>query len=108
MNDLYNSSISKIMEPTHLRNRPLARNKSLIPVGIIPKGKMVQVLFEPKTVISDSLTYDITAWSLPYAYGLEAYGFNGDLELMSPIITKINQRTIGIILMSRKPTLLRF
>ncbi len=42
MNDLYNSSISKIMEPTHLRNKPLARNKSLIPVGIIPKGKMVQ------------------------------------------------------------------
>ena len=40
MSDLYN--ISKIMEPTHLRNKPLARNKSLIPVGIIPKGKMVQ------------------------------------------------------------------
>jgi len=40
MSDLYN--ISKIMEPTHLRNKPLARNKSLIPVGIIPKGKIVQ------------------------------------------------------------------
>lgn len=37
-----------------------------------PKGKMVQVLFEPTTQLSDSLTYDITAWSLPYAYGLEA------------------------------------
>ena len=36
-----------------------------------PKGKMVQVLFEPKAKLSDSLTYDITAWSLPYAYGLE-------------------------------------
>ena len=42
MSDLYNSSISEIMKPTHLRNKPLARNKSLIPVGIIPKGKMVQ------------------------------------------------------------------
>jgi len=42
MSDLYNSSISEIMKPTHLKNKPLARNKSLIPVGIIPKGKMVQ------------------------------------------------------------------
>lgn len=37
-----------------------------------PKGKMVKVLFEPKAKLSDSLTYDITAWSVPYAYGLEA------------------------------------
>ncbi|MEP6262574.1 MAG: M14 family metallopeptidase [Gillisia sp.] len=37
-----------------------------------PKGKMVKVLFEPSAKLSDSLTYDITAWSLPYAYGLEA------------------------------------
>ncbi|WP_417860733.1 M14 family metallopeptidase [Winogradskyella sediminis] len=37
-----------------------------------PKGKMVKALFEPNAKLSDSLTYDITAWSLPYAYGLEA------------------------------------
>ncbi len=37
-----------------------------------PKGKMVQVLFEPRAALSTPLTYDITAWSLPYAYGLEA------------------------------------
>ena len=37
-----------------------------------PKGKMVNVLFEPNTKLSDSLTYDITAWSLPYVYGLDA------------------------------------
>jgi hypothetical protein len=36
------------------------------------KGTLVNVLFEPKTKLTDSLTYDITAWSLPYAYGLEA------------------------------------
>lgn len=36
-----------------------------------PKGKMVKVLFEPEGKLSDSLTYDITAWSIPYAYGLE-------------------------------------
>lgn len=37
-----------------------------------PKGKMVKVLFEPNTKLSDSLTYDITAWNIPYAYGLDA------------------------------------
>ncbi|MDY2587215.1 M14 family metallopeptidase [Winogradskyella aquimaris] len=37
-----------------------------------PKGKMVKVLFEPNAKLNDSLTYDITAWSLPYAYGLDA------------------------------------
>lgn len=37
-----------------------------------PKGKMVQVLFEPTTYLSTPVTYDITAWSLPYAFGLEA------------------------------------
>ena len=37
-----------------------------------PKGKMVKALFEPKAKLSDSLTYDITAWSLPYAHGFDA------------------------------------
>ena len=37
-----------------------------------PKGTLVKVLFEPNAKLSDSLTYDITAWSLPYAYGLDA------------------------------------
>ena len=37
-----------------------------------PKGKMVKVLFEPNAKLTDSLTYDITAWSLPYAHGFNA------------------------------------
>ena len=37
-----------------------------------PKGKMVKVLFEPNAKLTDSLTYDITAWNMPYAYGLDA------------------------------------
>lgn len=45
-----------------------------------PKGKMAQVLLEPKTVLNDSLTYDITAWSLPYAYGLKAMALQNTVE----------------------------
>lgn len=37
-----------------------------------PKGKMVKALFEPNAKLADSLTYDITAWALPYAHGLQA------------------------------------
>jgi hypothetical protein len=36
------------------------------------KGIMVKVLFEPNTKLVDSLTYDITSWSLPYAHGFKA------------------------------------
>ena len=36
------------------------------------KGKMIKVLFEPDAKLEEPLTYDITAWSIPYAYGLEA------------------------------------
>ena len=37
-----------------------------------PKSRLVKVLFEPKPELADSVTYDITAWALPYAYQLEA------------------------------------
>ncbi|MGF1560145.1 MAG: M14 metallopeptidase family protein [Flavobacteriaceae bacterium] len=50
----------------------LTSNKSLIVPSDQPKGTLVQVLFEPNAKLTDSLTYDITAWSLPHAYGLDA------------------------------------
>lgn len=48
-----------------------------------PKGVLAQVLFDPNAVLEDSLTYDITAWALPYAYGLEAYA---SAERISPSV----------------------
>lgn len=45
-----------------------------------PKGAMVKVLFEPNAKLSDSLTYDITAWSLPYAHGLECIASTSIVE----------------------------
>lgn len=38
-----------------------------------PRSNMVRVLFEPVARLTDSVTYDITAWAMPYAYGLPAY-----------------------------------
>ncbi len=44
-----------------------------------PKSSMVKVLFEPNGKLVDSITYDITAWSLPYVYGLETYATKQNL-----------------------------
>ncbi|EAQ41838.1 M14 family metallopeptidase [Polaribacter sp. MED152] len=49
-----------------------ASNNDLVIHTDQPKGKMVNVLFEPSAKLVDSLTYDITAWSLPYAHGFNA------------------------------------
>ena len=46
---------------------------SLVVSTYQPKGVLAKVLFEPKSKLADSATYDITAWALPYVYGLQAF-----------------------------------
>ncbi|MCG1036333.1 M14 family metallopeptidase [Polaribacter sargassicola] len=53
-----------------------------------PKGTMVKVLFEPKAKLVDSLTYDITAWSLPYAYGFNAIASKTKVNSITTTTTK--------------------
>jgi len=48
-------------------------NNDIVISALQPRSAMVKVLFEPKAKLVDSATYDITAWALPYAYGLEGY-----------------------------------
>ena len=48
-------------------------NNDLIISAYQPMSVLTQVLFEPETFVEDSITYDITAWALPYAHGLKAY-----------------------------------
>ncbi|MBS1920760.1 MAG: zinc carboxypeptidase [Bacteroidetes bacterium] len=38
-----------------------------------PKSALIKALLEPQSRLVDSATYDISAWSLPYAYGLNAF-----------------------------------
>lgn len=54
------------------KNGSMDTNGALVVNTNQPKGKMVEVLFEPNTALTTPVTYDITAWSLPYAFGLEA------------------------------------
>jgi Zinc carboxypeptidase len=48
-------------------------NGDLVISVLQARSAMTQALLEPKSKLSDSATYDITAWSLPYAYGLTAF-----------------------------------
>lgn len=48
-----------------------------------PKATMVNVLFEPQSKLVDSVTYDITAWSLPYVYGVTAFASKQRINIQS-------------------------
>jgi Zinc carboxypeptidase len=61
-----------------------------------PKSTLLKVLFEPKTTIEDSVTYDITAWSLPYAFGLNTYAVKEKIALKPyEIIKNKNEYSSG-------------
>jgi len=59
------------------KNGSLDATNALVVSTNQPKGKMVKVLMEPNAVLTEPLTYDITAWSIPHAYGLEAVATTG-------------------------------
>ncbi|MFZ9030158.1 MAG: M14 family metallopeptidase [Robiginitalea sp.] len=60
------------------------------------KGVLVKVLFEPDARLSDSLTYDITAWSLPYAYGLEALASESRVQFQDGNKVMANPSDTGV------------
>lgn len=48
-----------------------------------PKCSLVRVLFEPNSKLNDSATYDITAWSIPYVYGVEGVALKEKIPLQN-------------------------
>lgn len=46
-----------------------------------PRSVLTQVLFDPDAVVEDSVTYDITGWSVPLAYGLDAYASKSRINI---------------------------
>jgi len=65
-----------------------------------PAAVLANVLFEPDTKITDSNTYDITSWALPYVYGLKAYGLK---ESFTGIYKNIEEKTLIPIAASAAP-----
>ncbi len=72
-----------------------ANENDLLISAYQPTSRLVTALFEPKTKLSDSLTYDITAWSLPYAHGLEAYALVDKLTPSGDITFASAEETIS-------------
>ncbi|CAH0335511.1 hypothetical protein FVB9288_01156 [Flavobacterium sp. CECT 9288] len=46
-----------------------------------PKAVLTQILFEPNQKLNDSLSYDITAWALPLAYGVQGYAVKNEIAI---------------------------
>ncbi len=46
-----------------------------------PKSRFITTVFEPQSKLPDSLTYDITAWNLMYAFNLKAYALNERINI---------------------------
>lgn len=38
-----------------------------------PRGRLAVTLLQPETMLKATYSYDVSAWSLPYAYGVEAH-----------------------------------
>lgn len=60
-----------------------------------PQRRLAQALLEPETVARDTFFYDVSAWSLPVAYGVTGYSLEGALPPASRI-TEIPPLNKGI------------
>lgn len=58
-----------------------------------PKAALITAMFEPESKLTDSLTYDITAWAIPFAFGLEAYAIDSAIPDVKKRETKNNIHT---------------
>jgi hypothetical protein len=56
-----------------------------------PQGTLARVLFEPNPALEDSLTYDITAWELHHAYGLQGYALTNNIATSDFSISNENK-----------------
>jgi hypothetical protein len=59
-----------------------------------PKAVFTQVLFEPNQKLNDSLSYDITAWALPLAYGVEGYALKNSLAFSTKAAITIQEKSV--------------
>ena len=59
-----------------------------------PRAVLTQILFEPFQKLNDSLSYDITAWELPLAYGVEGYALKNSLDIKTKVKIEIPEKKI--------------
>ena len=96
--EFYSTKENRINAYSYQKNKNISletNRKDLVISNSQPRGKMVDILFEQNTKIMDSLTYDISAWSLPYVYGLDAYSTNKKIEKFNYTNTK-NKNEVSV------------
>jgi len=57
-----------------------------------PQSHLLKVLMEPRSALEDSITYDLTAWALPYAYDVKSYACT---KHISGVNWEVNQTIIS-------------
>ena len=85
-----------------------------------PRGRLAGALLRPDNLLDATFSYDITAWALPFVYGVEAHSATGDVsgawssvtEAPSPLEEPLSARgSYGYLLppsFSSAPGLVRF
>lgn len=76
------------------QNHSLSEKDLVIP-GNQSKAALIRVLFEPEAKLTDSITYDITAWSLPYVYGLPAMASQAKISNLNPYQLETISNSVG-------------
>lgn len=61
-----------------------------------PKSRLITAIFEPQSKLVDSVTYDITAWNLMYAYNLKAYAVNERINVSRKFERKPLHNTVNV------------
>lgn len=62
------------------------RVRSRFPEGTVrvparqPRGRLAVTLLQAETVLDATYSYDISAWSLPFGYGVEAHAVNEEVD----------------------------
>jgi hypothetical protein len=70
-------------------NAPLSiAEEDLVVSAYQPLSVLTQVLFDPESELVDSATYDITAWSLPHAFGLETFATKEKIDVSQDFTPK--------------------
>ena len=70
-------------------------NNDIVINAAQPASNMLKVLFERNSKLTDSLTYDITSWCIPFAYGAKTYGVNNIAPIKNNITNTTNNAQIN-------------
>jgi len=78
-------------------HRVSVQKNDIIVSAYQPKSVLTRVLFDPRPVMDDSVTYDITAWQLPYRFGLESYAVEQRIQPDYQQPVKFDHSDAGIV-----------